>query len=102
MIVHSLFAGFSLIICFYILSILMKFFASNILILLNSKFIEALFIKNLLVLYIAPVCIFIIIIFLIKILFTILRINYTDLLKKIIAEKTKSSLSTTKFKGGRF
>lgn len=95
--IHSTFAAATLTVNMFVIFTLIKFFSSNFLLYLNRSFIEVSGINNIILIF--PVPIFIIFISLISIIIAIniMKINFLKFEKKLISEKTHSTLSYLNF-----
>ena len=94
--VHSTFAIFSLVISFYLLILIIKFFSVYFLLYYNQSFIEAVYVKNIILVF-PVITILFIILFLISIVsIIVMKINFSYFEKKYITEKISSTLTNFK------
>jgi hypothetical protein len=96
-VIHSFFAGIVAILSIYFIYVGVKFFGAMILLIYNNHVISN-DVSNLFLAYLAPIILIFIVAGVLKLSFTIIKVNIREMQKITDEEKTKSSLK--KFKQG--
>jgi hypothetical protein len=96
-IIHSIFAVGALIVSVFVVFISIKILSSNLVLYYNKPFIEIFGIKNVILIFPAPIILIVISLVSIMISIFLIKINFHEFEKKFLSEKTRSTLSGYKF-----
>jgi len=98
-VVQSIFAAAALIISIFLVFIFIKFLSSYFLLYYNRPFIEVSGVNNVILIFPMPIILIAIFFVIIIIAIIVMKINLHEFEKKLVSEKTRSTLSSFKFGG---
>jgi len=96
-IVHSTFAAAALIVSVFVMFISIKFLSSYLVLYYNRPFIEIFGVDNVILIFPAPIILIVISFASIMIAIILMKINFHEFEKKLLSEKTHSTLSSFRF-----